>query len=273
MIISILNNLLGKISIQKVQKGGQSMDRNKFSAIAHSEHLFSNPISETKINRIIDFLQLEPHAKVLDIGAGKCELLIRLVEKYDIEATAVELYEGSILEAKKQAQKRISEGKITYIVKDAKQVISEYVDHFDVGICVGSSHALGSLELTLQALKGSVKKGGFILVGEGYWKKKPSQEYLDALGGADESELKKHHENVFMGESMGLVPIWSVVASDDDWDEYEGLYAMSMEKYCYENPNDPDYNIMLNKIRTWKRTYFTWGRDTLGFGLYLFQNQ
>ncbi|MEH7134617.1 methyltransferase domain-containing protein [Priestia megaterium] len=241
------------------------MDRNKFSAIAHSEHLFSNPISETKINRIIDFLQLEPHAKVLDIGAGKCELLIRLVEKYDIEATAVELYEGSILEAKKQAQKRISEGKITYIVKDAKQVISEYVDHFDVGICVGSSHALGSLELTLQALKGSVKKGGFILVGEGYWKKKPSQEYLDALGGADESELKKHHENVFMGESMGLVPIWSVVASDDDWDEYEGLYAMSMEKYCYENPNDPDYNIMLNKIRTWKRTYFTWGRDTLGF--------
>ncbi|MDH2364105.1 SAM-dependent methyltransferase [Priestia megaterium] len=249
------------------------MDRNQFSAIAHSEHLFSNPISETKINRIIDFLQLEPHAKVLDIGAGKCELLIRLVEKYDIEATAVELYEGSILEAKKQAQKRISEGKITYIVKDAKQVISEYVDHFDVGICVGSSHALGSLELTLQALKGSVKKGGFILVGEGYWKKKPSQEYLDALGGADESELKKHHENVFMGESMGLVPIWSVVASDDDWDEYEGLYAMSMEKYCYENPNDPDYNIMLNKIRTWKRTYFTWGRDTLGFGLYLFQNQ
>ncbi|MCJ7982979.1 methyltransferase domain-containing protein [Priestia sp. OVL9] len=166
------------------------MDRNKFSSIAHSKHLFSNPISETKINRIIDFLQLEPHAKLLDIGAGKCELLIRLVEKYDIEATAVELYEGSILEAKQQAQKRIPEEKITYIVKDAKQVVSEYVNHFDVGICVGSTHALGSLELTLQSLKRNVKKGGFILVGEGYWKKKPSQAYLEALGGADESELK-----------------------------------------------------------------------------------
>ncbi|WP_310883704.1 SAM-dependent methyltransferase [Priestia megaterium] len=195
------------------------MDRNKYSSIAHREHLFSNPISEIKINRIIDFLQLEPHAKVLDIGAGKCELLIRLVEKYGIEATAVESYEGSILEAKQQAQKRIPEEKITYIVQDAKQVISEYVNHFDVGICVGSTHALGSLELTLQALKRNVKKGGFILVGEGYWKNKPSQEYLDALGGADESELKKHHENVFIGERMGLVPIWSVVASDDDWDE------------------------------------------------------
>jgi cyclopropane fatty-acyl-phospholipid synthase-like methyltransferase len=249
------------------------MDRNKFSSIAHSKHLFSNPISETKINRIIDFLQLEPHAKVLDIGAGKCELLIRLVEKYDIEATAVELYEGSILEAKQQAQKRIPKEKITYIVKDAKQVVSEYVNHFDLGICVGSTHALGGLELTLQSLKRNVKKGGFILVGEGYWRKKPSQAYLGALGGADESELKKHHENVFMGESMGLVPIWSVVASDDDWDEYEGLYAMSMEKYCYENPNDPDCYSMLNKIRSWKRTYLTWGRDTLGFGLYLFQNQ
>jgi len=48
---------------------------------------------------------------------------------------------------------------------------------------------------------------------------------------------------------------------------------MSMEKYCYENPNDPDCNSMLNKIKSWKRTYLTWGRDTLGFGLYLFQNQ
>ncbi|MEK1832051.1 hypothetical protein AAAC51_33725 [Priestia megaterium] len=69
-------------------------------------------------------------------------------------------------------------------------MVSEYVNHFDVGICVGSTHALGSLELTLQSLKRNVKKGGFILVGEGYWKKKPSQAYLEALGGADESELK-----------------------------------------------------------------------------------
>jgi len=89
------------------------MDRNKFTSIAHSNHLFSNPIGETKINRIIDFLQLEPPAKVLDIGPGKCELLIRLVEKYGIEATAVELYEGSILEAKQQAKKKIPEKKIT----------------------------------------------------------------------------------------------------------------------------------------------------------------
>ncbi|MEK1832050.1 class I SAM-dependent methyltransferase [Priestia megaterium] len=104
MSVSTLTNLMRK-RVSKKTKGVQSMDRNKFSSIAHSKHLFSNPISETKINRIIDFLQLEPHARVLDIGAGKCELLIRLVEKYDIEATAVELYEGSILEAKQQAQK------------------------------------------------------------------------------------------------------------------------------------------------------------------------
>ncbi|GIO35476.1 hypothetical protein J41TS12_03370 [Paenibacillus antibioticophila] len=71
------------------------MDRSRFSAIAHRHHDFSNPLSSAKLMGIIQKTSLQPQAKVIDIGAGKCELLIRLVEQYQVTATGIELYEGA----------------------------------------------------------------------------------------------------------------------------------------------------------------------------------
>ncbi|WP_411504623.1 hypothetical protein [Brevibacillus centrosporus] len=70
-----------------------------------------------------------------------------------------------------------------------------------------------------------------------------------------------HHGNVKLGEQMGLTPLFSAVASEDDWDAYEGLYASSIEEYCYENPDDPDVDAMLTRIRSWRNTYLEWGRE------------
>lgn len=249
------------------------MDRNKFSANAHRNHAFSNPISEKKIQKMIGIVSPKATDKVIDIGAGKCELLIRMVEKYQVSATAIELYDGAIEEAKRVAISRIPEGSIEFIVDDATVAVEKCgPDEYDFGICIGSTHALGGLESTLKTLKRLVKKNGYILIGEGYWKQTPSPEYLEALGGADESELKNHADTVKTGEELGLIPLWSYVANEDDWDDYEWLYSMSVENYCLENPDDPDYEAMLERIRTWRRTYLKWGRDTFGFGLYLYRN-
>ncbi|WP_147532889.1 SAM-dependent methyltransferase [Bacillus marasmi] len=248
------------------------MDRNRFSAIAHRHHAFSNPINETKLMKMIELVSLKPSHHVIDVGAGKCELLIRLVEKYSISAKAIELYVGAITEAKSQAKQRVSAESIDFICADAKEAVLQCPhEEYDLGICIGSTHALGGLKSTLDMMQRLVKKGGYIFVGEGYWKQKPSSEYLAALGGADESELTSHAKNVMLGEEIGLIPQWSYVANEDDWDEYEWLYSLSVENYCHENPKDPDVESMLERIRLWRQTYLKWGRDTLGFGLYLFR--
>ncbi len=249
------------------------MDRNKFSTIAHRNHTYYHPISDAKIKKMIGMVSLKPQDKVIDIGAGKCELLIRLVENYQVSATAIELYDGGIEIAKKRASGRIPEGSIDFIVDDASSAVKSCdPEEYDLGICIGSTHALGGLEPTLQALKNLVKKNGYILIGEGYWKQTPSTEYLEALGGADESEMKSHPENVKTAEDIGLIPLWAYTASEDDWADYEWLYSSSIENYCHENPDDPDCEAMLQRIRSWRRTYLKWGIDTMGFGLYLFRN-
>ncbi|CAM3120352.1 class I SAM-dependent methyltransferase [Paenibacillus sediminis] len=248
------------------------MNQQTFSHIAHQHHLFHNPISEAKINRIIDLIPLHPNDQIIDIGAGKGELPIRFIEKYGVNAVAIELFEGSIAAGEKNAKGRIPSEKLQFINQDAKEVINTYLNgQFSLGICIGSSHALGGYEETITALRKAVKKGGYILIGEGYWRKKPSPDYLAALG-AEESEMKSHLGTIEAAEALGLTALWSTIASEDDWDEYEWLYSMSIENECHNHPDHPDRDWMLNKIRNWRKIYLTWGRDTLGFGLYLFRN-
>ncbi|MDM5225085.1 class I SAM-dependent methyltransferase [Cytobacillus sp. NJ13] len=248
------------------------MDRNRYSAIAHQNHTFYNPINPTKIDKVIELLSLKENDKVIDIGAGKGEILLRIIERYRSKCIAIEKYSDFTEQLQVNAKNRGVLKNIEIITEDAKVAIKTINEKFNAAICIGSTHALGGLHETLDTLSKCVNKGGYVLIGEGYWKKQPSKEYLEALGGAEESELLSHSENVKVGEKLGLIPLWSYTTNDDEWDEYEWLFAMSIENYCYEHPDDPDRDAMLQKIRTWRSSYLKWGRDTLGFGIYLFRN-
>ncbi|MCZ8520803.1 MULTISPECIES: SAM-dependent methyltransferase [Paenibacillus] len=249
------------------------MDRNKFSMIAHRHHAFYNPLDQTKLARMLERMGLFPGARVLDVGAGQGELALRMIERFGVCVTALELSAEAAELGLSRAQGRAAEGALTYAIGDAGEEIARIPDgSLDAALCVGSSHALGGRDAVFAKLFPLLRPGGTLLLGEGYWKQKPAPAYLEALGGgAEESEITDHAGNVTAGEEAGLIPIWAAVTSEDEWDDYEWLYAKSIEDYALEQPDDPDLPAMLDKSRRWRNTYMTWGRDTLGFGLYLFR--
>lgn len=247
------------------------MDRNKFSAIAHKNHSFYNPINPTKIDKVIELLSLTENDKIIDIGAGKGEILLRIIEKHGTKCTAIEQYDGFTEQLKVNAKNRGVLNNIEIITQDAELAIKSLNEKFNVGICIGSSHALGGYFKTIKSLTNIVVKGGYIVLGELYWRKKPDEEYLEFFGG-DEQDVLSHSENIFKAQEYGLIPLWALVSSEDDWDSYEWLYSKSIEDYCYDNPEDPDCPEMLERIRGWRKMYLKYGRETLGFGIYLFRN-
>jgi hypothetical protein len=90
------------------------------------------------------------------------------------------------------------------------------------------------------------------------------------LLGGSESQYLDHRGNVQAGIDAGLIPMHATAASMDEWDEYEWKYCRSIERYAREMPDDPDVPAMLERIRRWRDGYLRWGRDTLGFAVYLF---
>jgi cyclopropane fatty-acyl-phospholipid synthase-like methyltransferase len=247
------------------------MERDKFTTIAHHDHVYCNPISAEKMDRMIGLLGLTAGQRVLDIGCGKGELLIRLIEMYGVHAVGVDTNTEFVREARSRAAARIPGAKREFHRMDfATFPVAD--ESFDLSACVGSSHACGGLRKALCTLARAVRPGGYVLMGEGYWRREPNDDYLAALG-TTRDELTSHAGNVRLGIENGLTPMYVVASNQDEWDHYEWMYGLSVERHLKAHPEDPDRDAMAERIREWRRHYMESGRDTLGFGLYLFAKE
>jgi hypothetical protein len=60
-----------------------------------------------------------------------------------------------------------------------------------------------------------------------------------------------------------------LVCNEDERDRFEWLRMY--ERVASRNPDDPGLPALIAHLLSWHNIYLRWGRDTLGFGLYLFQ--
>ena len=243
------------------------MNQLKYGTISHQGLRYNNPFSIAKIEEVIELLVLNDQASVLDIGSGKAELLIRLIERYQVRALGLEQDSSYIQDALEQAAQRIPNERLELRVCDAVTFEAEPAS-FDLVSCLGACHIYGGFRPTLERLIHYVRPGGQVLVGDGYWKQEPAPEYLAALE-TTRDELQTHAENVTTGVSLGLVPVYACVCNEDEWDRFEWLHMY--ERYASRKPDDPERPALIAQLYTWRDIYLRWGRDTLGFGLYLFQ--
>ena len=85
-------------------------------------------------------------------------------------------------------------------------------------------------------------------------------------------EFGTHYDNVTVGEEEGLRCIYTIVSNQDDWDRYETLQWYSAAMHAAENEDDPDVPEILARVAHGRTNYLRWGRNTLGWALYLFRN-
>ena len=114
------------------------------------------------------------------------------------------------------------------------------------------------------------KPNGLIIVGEPYWVKEPSEEYLLA-DKTQREDFSTHHENIQTGEAEGLTCLYTSVSNRDDWDNYETLQWWATNEYAGSHPDDPDVPELLERKKREKEIYLQWGRETLGWAIYIFK--
>jgi SAM-dependent methyltransferase len=234
--------------------------------------LFNSPLSEQKADRLIGLLELPENARVLDVGCGRAEFLIRLVAKHGVLGIGVDRDADLIADARENARGRVRRGTCGFFESDIK---AESFDDgsFDLALCIGATHAFGEGETaypaTLDALSRLVRPGGLLLVGEGYWKRTPDAGYLELIG-EPAGVYRSHEDNVRLAVDAGLVPLYAAVSSDDEWDHFEWLHRMQVERQAASHPGEAEWQDKLLRSRQWRDGYLRWGRTTMGFGFYLF---
>ena len=247
------------------------MDNFRFTTIAHNRLKLLGPLSSAKLQTLFDLFPLRAGERVLDVGCGKGEMLLRSSESFQVHGVGVDANPAFVEDARSEARRRRLTKYVDFRCEkfDAAQFEDE---RFRAMICCGSAHAMGGYAGTLKTARQLVESGGYLILGNTFWKRRPAAAYLKFLGAKLEYE-QTHSQNAARAARFGWTDLYSTTASLDDLDHYEGLYTLAVECHVAANPNEPDLSQLLQRSRRWRSGYRRWGRDTLGFGIYVFRKR
>ncbi|MGA2512340.1 MAG: class I SAM-dependent methyltransferase [Candidatus Limnocylindrales bacterium] len=250
------------------------MDTWKFYDITHRDHVVCNPTSVGKLDELIGLLDLGPEPRVLDVASGKGEFIVRVAERFGgpagrgFRGVAIDISPYCIADLRSTVARRIPEADIEILEMDGADY-RPAAGTFDLASCMGGSWVFGGHRQTIRHLAQAARPGGFVLVGQPFWKKAPAAEYL-AWSGMKRDDFGSHAWNVEAGEAEALVPLLALVSSGDEWDRYETLQWRAAARHVDAHPEDPDVAELVTRVAKSRHEYLTWGRETLGWGLYLF---
>lgn len=248
------------------------MDIWKFYDVTHREHVVCNPTSVEKLDRLVGLLRLAAGATVVDVASGKGEFLVRLAGAYGVSGVGIDISPYCVRDATARLEARAPGSEIVFCEMDGAAFVPEQPNSFALASCMGASWIFGGHAGTLDALMGLVTPGGWVVVGEPFWVKEPSEGYLEASG-LNRTSFGTHEENADAGERRGLDLVHTLVSSRDDWDRYEGLQWYAANEHARSHPDDPDVPEIVQRVARERSVYLRWGRETLGWAIYLFRQR
>lgn len=206
---------------------------------------WNSPIAPARVLRVVELAAMPTGASALDVGCGDGDFLAELAN-VGLSVTGIDRDEKAIALAAKlvpAADVRAEDATVADLPKA------------DLVSCIGSTHIFGSgldaLTGCCRALAGQVKPGGALLLGEGYHDKSLPAEYATFLGTPTGIE-RTHHQNVLDAEAAsGMRCEHAITATRDEWDEFEWSFFRQFGR------------------QDWRDAWLAWGRDVMGFGLYL----
>ena len=233
-----------------------------FYAVAERDHELQNPTSPEKIRLLGERLRLGSETQVLDVASGKCGPAVILAGEFGCRITAIERAPEFVAAARERVAATGLGDRIELVEQDAAAAELGR-DRYDIAMCLGASFVWTGLHGTLAALTPAVRDGGAVVVGEPFWRRWPVPEGIDAQGYVTLAET------VDRFATAGLAPEGLIASSEDDWDRYESLHWAALEDWLAANPDDPDAPGIRELHERYREEYLSWGRELLGWAIFV----
>jgi SAM-dependent methyltransferase len=231
-----------------------------FFAVAERDHALQNPTTPAKIRRLGEHIRLDADQRVLDVACGRAGPAIILAQEFGCAVLGVE----KAPEFAEGARARVAEanlgGLVEIVERDARRFPLQ-AEAFDAALCLGASFIWDGLGGTLAALTPAVRPGGYVVVGEPFWRRWPLPDDVDGMGYVDLAGTVQRFE------AAGLAFVGLIAASEDDWDRYESLHWRALEEWLSANPTDPEAGEIRAQHTRFRDAYLRRERDLLRWAI------
>ena len=229
---------------------------------------FNGPLSDAHAARLIRTLGPLGGRRVVDIGCGWAEFLLRTLES---EPTAtgfgIDLGEDSVRHGLELAEARGLGDRVELVVGDVGEWSGT---HADVVVNNGASHVWGGDPVVhtanaLEAAGDLLEPGGRLLFGEGFWLREPTVEELEVMRDIPLARYRSIRDLVDLALSHGFRLRALSQASLEEWDDFESRHAQGWEDWLLENPDSPDAGEIRSRADRHREFRIRGTRETIGF--------
>jgi SAM-dependent methyltransferase len=236
----------------------------RYFIVAERDHELQNPTSADKLRLLGERLRLGAGSRVLDIASGRGGPAVLLAREFGCSIEGIEVAPEFHAVAVERAEAAGLGERVSFRLADAAQeeLPSE---GYDVAMCLGASFVWGSLAGTLDALEPVARPAGHVVVGEPFWRRLPLPDDYEERAGS----YTTLDGTVTIFESGSLAVVSVIASSEDDFDRYETLHWRAVEEWLAESPDDPDAADVRARHEQYKRTYLQYGRDYLGWAMFV----
>jgi len=195
------------------------------NALAHERLTFNAPLCNRRAEELLRRIPLDAGSRILDLGCGWAELLLRFVEAYDgTRGDGVDTSRRALDRGRALAERRGLAGRVTLHEADAARWAAD-AEPVDLAMAVGSSHAFGGTTPCLRALHRLVAgTGGRALLGDAFWAHPPGEQARAVFG--DLPDLLHLTE---LAVDAGLHPLHVGSSTLAEWDDFESDWRAGLE--------------------------------------------
>lgn len=246
-------------------------DPHKSVLIAYEAMGFCNPLSPATLDRTLAWARLKPGLRTLDLGCGNGAMSVHLAETYGLTVDALERSPAVFDIASRRLAGRGAPGQVALHNVDSRDFLKG-AEPYDLLVAVGASGIVEGApepQAIIEALKPHVKPGGLMLWADPYWKAEPDPAFVAMIAGY--AAYTTHAGNIDAGQATGLELWYAGASPEHEWDDC--MYSMyaAAQQWLADHPDDPEAADVRARNEMQRAAYQTYGRDTLGFGLYLFR--
>lgn len=235
-------------------------DPGRYSLLGHRGTPLWHPHDPGALDRLIDAAGLGPQSHALDVGCGRAEVALRIVERSGASARAVDLSPGAIALARAAAATRDPAGRLDAV---CAAFDPEAEAPADLVVCIGSTHVVGGLDGALDVLGRLLRPGGRLLIGDGFWASEPDPQWITRRFGGQRDALPSAAGIMQTFITRGWRVVSGHTVSPDGWRAYETRHNTNLRAEGVPP-------ALTARSNGWFEDWERWGA-ALGFGLWLIE--